>query len=210
MDRYAAGARWYDALSGEVIYRPARLAAIGQLRLAPNSRVLDVGCGTGLNFGPLLTAMKSGGQVVGLDRSPEMAAVAQEKATVWSPDAVRLVVADAQTAGSSPLRDELLDGGELFDAALFTYTLSLMPQWQLAWRGALGLVRAGGRVAVVDLHTTRGLARPFAPLARGACWAGGSDINARPWTAVESETDDVFAADLRGGHVQVRVGTVRH
>jgi len=36
-----------------VLYPSGRLAAIKQLRLRPRNRVLDVGCGTGLNF-PLL------------------------------------------------------------------------------------------------------------------------------------------------------------
>ncbi len=48
--RYGPAARWYDLLSGErPVYRVGRVAGVGQLRLREGSRVLDIGCGTGLN-----------------------------------------------------------------------------------------------------------------------------------------------------------------
>jgi S-adenosylmethionine-diacylgycerolhomoserine-N-methlytransferase len=224
MDRYHEGAKWYDVFSAEPVYRPGRLAAIAALRLNSHSRVLDVGCGTGLNFAPLMQQMSPDGvaggvtgevtgglkgNLVGLDQSTAMVSIAAKKAATLSPGSVRLVVGDAQRADSAPLREELLNGGGPFDAAIFTYSLSLMPQWRSAWSNVLALVRAGGRVAVVDLQLPHGLARPLSPLARAACWAGGSDIDAHPWLAVESETDEVWAGGLRAGHIQVRVGTVR-
>ena len=62
-------------------------------------------------------------------------------------------------------------------------------------------------MTVVDMHRPLGMARVAAPLARLACAAGGSDIHAHPWAALERDCIDVTAVSLRGGHVQVRVGT---
>ena len=90
---------------------------------------------------------------------------------------------------------------------LVTYALSVMPDPSAAWRAARALLRPGARVGVVDLQPPTGRARWAAPLARLACAAGGSDIEARPWREVEADLVDVRARSLRGGHVQVRVGS---
>ena len=53
-----------------------------------------------------------------------------------------------------------------------------------------------------------GFARVFAPLARLACALGGSDPHAHPWVAIERDCTEVTAASLRGGHMQVRAGSL--
>jgi ubiquinone/menaquinone biosynthesis C-methylase UbiE len=208
MERYTYAAKWYDALSAETVYRPGRVAAIGLLELTPGARVLDVGCGTGLNFTHLLQAVGPTGQLVGLDVSPQMLSQAQAKLDDSMPGQVRLVEGDAQLLDETSLQRVVLGELEGFDAVVMTYTLSLMPQWRAAWSGALGLLRDGGRAAVVDMAVPHGRARLFEPLARAACWAGGSDIDAHPWVGVETDCVDVRRASLRGGHIQVRVGTL--
>ncbi len=57
------------------------------------------------------------------------------------------------------------------------------------------------------MESPHGWARAFDPVARLACLLGGSDINARPWTLLETTARDVQSWSMRGGHVQVRVGT---
>ncbi len=84
LPRYGLGARFYDVLSGErSVYRAGRLRGIAALDLRPGARVLDVGCGTGLNLAPLLGRVGPAGRVVGVDRSDKM--LAQTRAR-W-PDA---------------------------------------------------------------------------------------------------------------------------
>lgn len=96
-----------------------------------------------------------------------------------------------------------------FDAVLFTYSLSLMTERDQAWRQATSLVRPGGRAAIVDVGPPHGWARLLGPAARLACWLGGrADINARPWTLLEQTAHDVQSSSFRGGHVEVRVGTL--
>jgi demethylmenaquinone methyltransferase/2-methoxy-6-polyprenyl-1,4-benzoquinol methylase len=206
MSRYTHSASWYDTLSAEPIYRAGRERAIPALRLRDGSRVLDIGCGTGLNFPLLLAAVGPRGQVVGVDRSREMLEVARRKTIHLPPGNVALVEADAEQIDYVAVG---LDGcGATFDAVLFTYSLSLMSNWEAAWLRATSLVRPGGRAAIVDMESPRGWARLLDPAARLACLLAGADINARPWTLLERTAHDVQSWGLCGGHVQVRVGTL--
>ena len=105
---------------------------------------------------------------------------------------------------------------------LFTYSLSLMLNWAQAWDRAKSVLCPSGRTAVVDLQPRErlknssdadrrlqvGIARVLEPLARLACWMGGSDISARPWTALERDCAEVSCQTLRGGHIQIRAGTL--
>ena len=154
MSRYTHFASWYDTVSAEPIYGVGRERAIPALRLREGSRVLDIGCGTGLNFPLLLAAVGQSGQVVGVDRSREMLEVARRKTLHLPPGNVALVEADAEQL------DEIavgLDGRVApFDAVLFTYSLSLMSNWEQAWRRAISLLRPGGRAAIIDIESPRG------------------------------------------------------
>jgi len=206
MDRYARLAGLYDLLSAEPVYRAGRAAAIPALQLRPGDRVLDIGCGTGLNFPMLLAQVGPSGRVVGVDRSGQMLRAARRKVGRRHADNVILVQADAtRLPDDQVLAEAESDRG--YDAVLFTYSLSLMSPWADAWRSATALLRDGGRVAVVDMQLPTGVARVASPLARLACALGGSDIEAHPWRAVEREATSVDSWGLRGGHIQVRVGT---
>jgi len=206
MSRYTHSAPWYDTISAEQVYRVGRERGIAALHLREGARVLDIGCGTGLNFPLLLAAVGPSGQVVGVDRSRDMLTVARRKTMHLAPGRLTLVEADAEQLGCTATG---FDGSDtLFDAVLFTYSLSLMHDWKQAWLRATSLVRPGGRAAVVDMEPPHGLARALDPVARLACLLGGADINARPWTLLERTTRDVESWSMRGGHVQVRVGTL--
>lgn len=211
MQRYKTFARWYDATSAEPVYRAGRRVAIRALGLRPGQRVLDVGCGSGLNIPELAAAVGPDGEVVGVDRSPQMLEVARRKVERLGLPQVRLVRADAVRLTAADLAgDPGADGGPVdtggFDAMLATYALSLMSDPDEAWRAARALLVPDAWVAVVDMQRPTGAATWATPLARLACWLGGADIDARPWRTVEAGLHDVRQWSLRGGHIQVRVG----
>ncbi len=200
LNRYTFSARFYDVLSMEwPIYRAGRVAAIRAMELRSGMRVLDLGCGTGLNHPLLQEAIGPTGAVVGVDTSWHMLAQARQRASHRGWSNVELLQADMTE----------VDGIGAVDAVLATYSLSLVPGWELAWARAMAATRTGGRMAIVDMQLPVGAARIAAPLARLACAAGGADINAHPWTALERDCLDVRAISLRGGHIQVRVGDRR-
>ncbi|GJF07940.1 hypothetical protein NGTWS0302_32820 [Mycolicibacterium cyprinidarum] len=202
--RYRASARFYDLISAEwPVYRAGRIAAINLMELRPGDNVLDIGCGTGLNFSHLQRRIGPSGSITAVDTSAQMLSQARRRADSAGWHNVRLVEADATALDADTLR-----AGGGFDAVISTYALSLMVNWPRAMSLMTVVTRPGGRLAVVDMQKPIGRARAWTPLARLACWLGGSDIDAHPWTAVESTLTDVRRASLRGGHIQVRVGSL--
>ena len=201
LPRYGPAARFYDVLSGERwVYRAGRVRAIELLRLSAGDRVLDIGCGTGLNFPPVMVAVGPTGSVLGVDASQAMLAGAHRRIARNGWTSVRLLEADAATVD--------LGGEAPFDAVLVTYALSIMGDWTVAFDRAVAHLRPGGRVAVVDLALPTGWGRLFWPLARFACWTGGADPYRAPWRRVDTVADDVRHDELRSGHIRVAAATV--
>lgn len=201
LGRYTVGAGVYDLVSCErLVYREPRLHGIDAARLQPGDRVLDVGCGTGLNFEPVLDAVGAGGGIVGVDASPSMLACARGR---------------VQRRGWSNVTTVLGDAGELaslvddhpFDAVLFTYTLSIIGSWRAAFDQAVARLRPGGRLVVVDIDLPTGRWAALAPLARFACFTGGIDRSRKPWRSVSERAADPSLEVLRAGHVLVAAGT---
>lgn len=215
--RYGMGARFYDVLSGErLVYRAGRTAGVELLGLHPGDAIVDLGCGTGLNFAPLLEAAGPDGVIVGIDRSADMLAVARRRITAagWE-RRVTLLHADASTV--DPARIAAAVGevrarpSEPADALFATYALSVIAEREEAWERATAAVKPGGRAAVVDMQPPTGFWRILSPLARLACATGGADIRARPWRLLERDADpDVPLAWARrkGGHIVAVAGSL--
>lgn len=203
LPRYGPAARWYDLLSGErPVYRAGRVAGVDQLGLRERDRVLDIGCGTGLNF-PLLRALVgAGGTVIGVDASAAMLQGARSRIADHGWSNVEVHHGDAADLST------IIGNVESFDAVLFTYSLSIIGAWRSVFSQACALTRPGGRVVVVDLALPTGRWRVLSPLARLACFTGGVDVYRAPWTLV---LDRLYATShrvLRSGHIHVGAGTV--
>jgi arsenite methyltransferase len=93
---------WARAGKGESMekgHRPVGEQAIELMRIHPDARVLDVGCGSG--WASRLMAQKAGkGRVVGIDISDEMVKVARESSTSLSNVEYRVA-----SAGKLPFAD---------------------------------------------------------------------------------------------------------
>ncbi|MEW6743405.1 MAG: methyltransferase domain-containing protein [Planctomycetota bacterium] len=135
--------RWnapiYD-LTRWVILRGRRLA-VDALRLSPADRVLEIGCGTGLQLSLLHEKVGPEGFIVGLDLSEPMLRRAARKL----PGQLALVRADAARL---PLAGT-------FDAVLMAYSLTVIPEWRAAIEQACARLVPGGRVVVLDFAPPR-------------------------------------------------------
>src|SRR5439155_15703842 len=150
----AAAATKYRALAGDYdrraalrISASARRRAVKRLELRPGGRVLDVACGTGLNFDAIQEAIGSSGQLVGVDLSAEMLAWAHERVRERGWENVRLL--------RSTIEDARLDGP--FDAALFSFTHDVLRSPR-AVGNVISHLRRGGRVAAAGVRSIRGAA----------------------------------------------------
>ena len=130
--------------------RPVRAAAVRGLALASGARVLDVGCGPGGSLPFLRDAVGVTGEVVGVEISPTVAALAERRIARhgWANVAVR--VAPAQTVAL----DGEFDGLLMFAApdvygspeAVAHLRAHLRPGARVALFGAKTSVRRGGWV----------------------------------------------------------------
>lgn len=209
--RYGLGARVYDTVSGErLVYRVGRVAAIRALGLRTGDAVLDLGCGTGLDLPLLTTAVGASGVVVAVDRSPDMLRMTRRRVFRAGWSNVVTVEADVMTLDPSRLTEIAVENGHPagIDAALATYSLSVLADWHRGWELIAAAVRPGGRVGIVDMAVPVGAARLLTPLALLACATGGADIRAHPWRELERTGTDVAHTTHRGGHVHAVTGTL--
>lgn len=115
---------------------PASLAA-----LKPGERVLDVGCGGGLDAFVAAAKVGPGGEVVGVDITSEMIERANEAAALAKGARARFVLAEAE---SLPFADGT------FDVALSNGCLNLSPRKEAVLAEVHRVLRAGGRLALCD------------------------------------------------------------
>lgn len=144
MDRmYRVQRHIYDLTRAYYLLGRDRL--IDELRLADGESTLEIGCGTGRN---LLRAAKRYPQshFFGIDISDEMLKTAcRNKAA--SGLSQRIVLAQADATGFDP-KSAL--GQQRFDRIYFSYTLSMIPNWQRALAEAVKHLEPQGQVLIVD------------------------------------------------------------
>src|ERR1700727_1969698 len=75
--------------------RAQRLRAVQALGLRPGDSVIDIACGTGLNFPLIQEVIGPGGRIVGVDLTDAMLACAQDRIATNGWSNVSLVQADA-------------------------------------------------------------------------------------------------------------------
>jgi S-adenosylmethionine-diacylgycerolhomoserine-N-methlytransferase len=213
--RYGRLAPIYDRANLErLLYSRARARAIALLDLRPGARVLDVACGTGVNFALIEERIGPSGRLVGVDLTPQMLGRARDRAARNGWGNVRFYESDVSQLSTQRLEAlGALGTGERFDAALCTLGLSVIPDWESAWAAMLSVVRPGGRVAVMDAGhpTSSGAADAIA--GRPLAWLLGrlftSDCSRRPWTLVERDTDDCALERFTSGWVVTAAGDIR-
>ena len=111
---------------------------ISLAEIEPGQRVLDIATGIGE---PAVTAARRvgpGGQVVAIDQSPQMLAIARERAEAAGLQNIQFIELDAEQL-------DALEGQ--FDAALCRWGLMLLPQLVPALQGIRQRLLPGGRFA---------------------------------------------------------------
>ena len=149
MDRIYRGQRHiYDATRKYYLFGRDRL--IAGLAVPEGGSVLEVGCGTGRNLA-LIGRRWRGARLAGLDISAEMLVSARAKL------GARAVLALGDATGFDPVA---LFGRARFDRIVFSYTLSMIPDWQAALAQAAPLLAVGGSIHLVDFGMMAGLPGP--------------------------------------------------
>jgi YHS domain-containing protein/SAM-dependent methyltransferase len=142
--QYRRNVRWYD-LAVERTTARLRAEAVARLGLGEGSRVLDLGCGTGLSLPLLRAAVGASGAVYGVDLSPDMLAAARRRCSEAGWTNVHLIEADAE-------RFEL---PEPLDGLLCFYTNDILLS-PTALPRAFGFLRPGARVVAAGAKLAHG------------------------------------------------------
>jgi demethylmenaquinone methyltransferase/2-methoxy-6-polyprenyl-1,4-benzoquinol methylase len=192
---YGERARSYER--DTAAFQPYRNALVEALPLRSGHVVLDVGCGTGLCCGLLRDRVGPEGGVVGIEESPEMAAVAREHIACEGWDNVTVMQAPAEDA----------EIGLTADAALFCAVHDIL-QSPDALRNVVTRLRPGAWVAagggkwaapmMVALNAMVGALH--APYVRSF---SGFDC---PWRHLERLVEDVQVREMAFGSGYVMTG----
>jgi S-adenosylmethionine-diacylgycerolhomoserine-N-methlytransferase len=133
-------------------YLPGRDRLVRQLNSKPGERVIEIGCGTARNL-IRIAETYPGTTLFGLDASAEMLRTANEAVSrAHLSDRIELKHALAEE-----LTPNLFGSEQKFDHAIFSYSLSMIPDWRAAIRAAAKAVRSDGFIHVVDFGDLRSL-----------------------------------------------------
>lgn len=161
-------------------HRAYRKRAIESLALNHGDTVVDLGCGTGLNFSLLQGQVGPSGRIIGVDLTDAMLGRAKARiaANGWSN--VELVKSDAA----------VYDFPSAVDGILSTFALTLVPDYdEVVQNGSLAL-RPGKRFVILDFKRPSGwfmnkAAPLFAMLLTGP-FGGTIEMALRkPWKSLE-------------------------
>ena len=184
LETYRKKAKHYDVTSR--LYpvpgypqQSQRLRSVQALRLRRGATVVDVACGTGLNFSLIEKEIGPEGRIFGVDLTDAMLAQAETRVETNGWHNVTLVQADAAD----------FDFPTGIDAILSTYALSQVPECADVISHGAAALSQGGRWAVLDLkipaqapewvtHFGSTIARPFASIDE---W-----VSRRPWEAIRA------------------------
>jgi ubiquinone/menaquinone biosynthesis C-methylase UbiE len=197
--QYSRRAATYD--SELAWFEPLRTEAVGLLALHSGERVIDVGCGTGLSFGPLEDGVGARGGIVGIEQSPEMLLLARERVSQHGWRNVTLIGAPAQDA---PVHGRM-------DAALFHFTHDVLREPQ-ALDNVLRHLRPGARVVSVGLQWAPPWAWPANCFVALAALHSVSSLDGlgRPWDLLAQRLEKVHVHSALLGGVYIASGVVAH
>ncbi len=174
-----------------------------RLRLQADDIVLDLACGTGLNFPFIEQGIGPNGQIIAVDISSEMLARAHDRVVTHGWKNVTLFQADVLAFRPTvPV-----------DVALCTFAIGLMPEPTALAQAMVTMVRPGGQVLISDGRLIdRWYRFPLNPLLHrlGRPWIPPSldkgYWSARPWEALSVLLDEFHYEEWLGGSVYVAWG----
>lgn len=122
---------------------PKRRAARLALDLKPGDRVLDLACGTGLNFPHLRELVGERGHIVGADLTPAMLDIARKMIDAKGWKNVEVREADA---ANLPFPDAS------FDKVIITFALNIIPEYVRAIEEVRRVLVPGGRFVALEMR----------------------------------------------------------
>ncbi len=147
---YNKAAPLYDYMNRVYFFRRDkrfRSMLAERLNLKPSDAVLDLCCGTGLDFPFLLQKIKNQGTLLGVDLSSKMLQQAKKKS---GSERISLARSDATHL---PFRDEA------FDAIFVSFCLKITPAHEKVIEEAARVLKPFGKIGILGNHKPSGALR---------------------------------------------------
>jgi len=177
-----------------------RRKAIQSLGLRRGDTVVEISCGTGLNFPLLQKAIGEEGRIIGVDLTDAMLNQAAERigANGWTN--VELIQSDAAQYRFP----------EKVDAVLSTFAITLIPEFDTIIQRGTQALKRDGKWVVLDFKLPSGVLRPLVPLAIMVTKPFGVTLDLadrHPWESIQSHMQNLSMQELYGGFAYVATGT---
>ena len=204
VDIYRKRAKRYDFTANlyylmgfrEWAYRQRAVEALG---LHAGDTVVEIGCGTGLNFPLLQEAVGPTGRIIGVDLTDAMLEQARQRVADNGWSNVELVHSDAAEYHFP----------QDVDGILSTFALTLSPNYdRVIQRGSQALAR-GGRWVILDFKMASGWLAALAPLLAAVTAPFGVRLEMADrhlWESIERYLPDSRMTEYYGGFVYLAVG----
>lgn len=180
-------------------YRAYRQEAVDRLDLSTGDTVVDLGCGTGLNFRFLEDNIGAEGTLIGVDLSDEMLRQARERAERNGWDNVELIQSDMADFN---LPDQT-------DAVLSTGAITMLHQYDQVIRKLSSQLQAGKHMSILEFkypeRWPRWLARITISLLK-PYGVRSEHIERTPWRSMEQYFSNFSMKEFYFGAVYVADG----
>jgi len=201
---YRKRASWYDFSANAyylIGFREAkyRKMAVSELTLEVGDTVIEIGCGTGLNFKYLIQSIGHAGQLIGVDLTDAMLEIAKSRIERSGWKNVQLVQSDAANY-AFPSKTK---------GVISTFALTLVPEYETIIERAANSLVSGGKFVILDFKKPERWPLWVAKIGVAITKPFGVSLDLaerKPWEVMNKYFKNVTMTDIYGGFVYIAVG----
>lgn len=176
-----------------------RRRAIAELQLKPGNLVVELGCGTGINFERLEREVGPGGRLIGVDITPEMLEQARSRVQESEWKNVTLVESDMAEFEFPAEVDGIISAG----------ALSYVSEYDQVVAKAARSLRPGGRLVIFDLKLPEKWPSVLVKLLLLSMRPFGVTLDSaarRPWVSMQRYFEEFSMEERYGGAAYLAIG----
>lgn len=176
-----------------------RKLAVSALNPARGDTVIEIGCGTGLNFNLLEELVGPEGKIIGVDITDYMIAQAKKRVEENKWSNVELVECDAAKYNFP----------DMVDGILSTFAITLIPEFDLVIRKGCKALAPSKRFVVLDFKLPSNWLSFLAPLGVLITSPFGVSLETssrRPWESIDKYLSNSSVTELYGGFAYIVTG----